>query len=123
MEPEIIKKAVILHGHYGPSLMLGLKAYIYAESVLNDVSKCIVRTVNRKPYLCVLDGIRACSKCEIDVEERDGLDFTFFDGSQEVKMNLKTALLARYFNKPWNELEVLADEVVNKDVTDLFDII
>ena len=122
MDSEIIKKAVTLHGHYGPSLMLGLKAYLYAESVLGDVSKCVVKTVGRKPYLCALDGIKACSKCEIYVEEVDGLAFSFFNGQQELKMALKTTLLSRYYNKPWSELEHLADEVVSKDATDLFDV-
>ena len=36
-------------------------------------------------------------------------------------MSLKTTLLSKYYDKPWNELERLADEVVIKDVTDLFD--
>jgi len=122
MGTEIIRKAVALHGHYGPSLMLGLKAYLYAESVLGDVSKCVVKTVGRKPYLCVLDGIRVSSKCEIYIEEGDGLAFTFFNGPQELKMTLKTTLLSKYYNKPWNELEHLADEVVSTDITDLFDV-
>jgi len=122
MDSEIIKKAVTLHGHYGPSLMIGLKACLYAKSVLGDVSKCIVKTIGKRPYLCVLDGIKVSSKCEIDVEEGDGLTFTFFNGSQKLKMTLKTTLLPKYYNKPWNELEHLADEVESKDAVDLFEI-
>ena len=121
-EKELIKKAVALHGHFGPSLMLGLKACLHAKHVLGDVSKCVVKTIGRKPYLCVLDGIKAGSKCEICVEEGDGLVFTFFSGSRGLKMSLKTTLLSKYYDKPWNELERLADEVVIKDVTDLFDV-
>lgn len=83
MDSEIIKRAVILHGHYGPSLMLGLKAYLYAKSILGEVSKCVVKTVGRRPYLCVLDGIKVSSKCKIDVEEGYGLAFTFFNKSQK----------------------------------------
>ncbi len=37
-------------------------------------------------------------------------------------MSLKTTLLPEYYDKPWNELEHLADEVVIKDVTDLFNV-
>lgn len=57
-------------------------------------------------------------KCEIYIDEGDGLAFTFFNGSQELKMTLKTTLLSKYYNKPWSELEHLADEVLSKDVTD-----
>jgi len=121
-EKELVKKAVAFHGHYGPSLMIGLKACLYAKSVLGDVSKCVIITTGRRPYLCVLDGIKTSSKCEIDVEEGDGLTFIFFDESQKLKMTLKTILLSKYYNKPWNELEHLADEVVSKDTIDLFDI-
>ena len=121
-EKEFINKAVSLHGHFGPSLMLGLKACLHAKHVLGDVSKCVVKTIGRKPYICAIDGIKACSKCEICVEEGDGLVFTFFSGSRELKMSLKTTLLSEYYDKPWNELERLADEVVIKDVTDLFDV-
>lgn len=123
MDSEIIKRAVILHGHYGPSLMLGLKAYQYAKSVLGEVSKCVIKTVGRRPYLCVLDGIKVNSKCKIDVEEGYGLAFTFFNESQKLEMTLKTKLFSKYYNKPWNELERLADEVVSKDAVELFDII
>ncbi|MGD0330079.1 MAG: FmdE family protein [Nitrososphaeria archaeon] len=121
-EKEYIKKAVTLHGHYGPSLMLGVKACLYAKSVLGDVSKCVAETIVRKPYLCALDGVKACSKCDISVEEGEGLSFTFFNGSQKLRMSLKTALLQEYYNRYWNELEHLADEVVSKDALDLFDV-
>jgi formylmethanofuran dehydrogenase subunit E len=123
VDSEIIRRAVILHGHYGPSLMLGLKAYLYAKSILGEVSKCVVKTVGRRPYLCVLDGIKVSSKCKIDVEEGYGLAFTFFNESQRLEMSLKTKLFSKYYNKPWKELERLANEVVSKDAADLFDII
>jgi len=118
-----IKKAVSIHGHYGPSLMLGLKSCLYAKSVLGNVTKCVVRTVGRKPYLCVLDGIKASSKCKITHEEWDGLSFIYFNGQQKIKMTLKGTLLSRYFNRPWDELEALANEVDQKDVSDLFEIV
>jgi hypothetical protein len=38
-------------------------------------------------------------------------------------MTLKPEYLSRYLDRPWNELEKLADEVLEKDVTILFDII
>lgn len=122
-EKELIKKAVLLHGHYGPSLMLGLKSCLYAKSALGEVSKCTIRTIGRKPYLCVLDGIRASSQAKIEVEEEDGLTFIFFNGPQKLKMTLKETQFRRYFDRPWDELEQLADEVIVKDVTELFDIV
>ncbi|MEM3404269.1 MAG: hypothetical protein QXJ17_07030 [Nitrososphaeria archaeon] len=118
-----IKRAVSIHGHYGPSLMLGLKTCLYAKSVLGNVTKCVVRTIGRKPYLCALDGVKASSKCEIIHEEYEGLSFIYFNGQQKIKMTLKVNLLSRYFNRPWDELEALANEVVQKDISDLFEIV
>jgi len=121
-EKEYTKKAVTLHGHYGPSLMLGVKAYLYAKSVLGNVSKCVAETIMRKPYLCALDGVKACSKCDVFVEEGEGLSFTFFNGSQKLRMSLKTAQLQEYYNRNWSELEHLADKVLSKNALDLFDV-
>ncbi len=103
--------------------MLGLKTCLYAKSVLGNVTKCVVRTIGRKPYLCALDGVKASSKCEIIHEEYEGLSFIYFNGQQKIKMTLKVNLLSRYFNRPWDELEALANEVVQKDISDLFEIV
>ncbi len=99
-----------------------MKACLYAKSVLGDVSKCVAQTIVRKPYLCALDGVKACLKCDILVEEGEGLSFTFFNGSQKLRMSLKTEQLQEYYNRHWNELEHLADEVASKDALDLFDV-
>ncbi len=125
MEPsrEQIEKAVLYHGHYGPFLMLGLKAILYARSVIGNITRCDIYTVCRKPYLCTLDGIKVVSDCEINVFDCEGLQLIFYNGEEKLKMNLKPGYLSRYLDKPWNELEKLADEVLEKDVTSLFDII
>ncbi|MEM3786541.1 MAG: hypothetical protein QXZ59_04085, partial [Nitrososphaeria archaeon] len=51
------------------------------------------------------------------------LQLIFCNGEQRLKMNLKKDYLNRYLDRPWNELERLADEVLEKDITLLFDII
>lgn len=118
-----IGKAVSYHGHYGPFLMLGLKALFYARSMLRNVTRCDMYTVGRKPYLCTLDGIKVFSDCEINVFDGEGLQLIFYNGEQKLKMNLKPEYLSRYLDKPWNELEKMADEVLEKDATSLFDIV
>lgn len=125
MEPskEQVEKAVLYHGHYGPFLMLGLKALLYAKSVLGNVTRCELYTVGRRPYLCTIDGIKAISDCEIDVFDGKSLQLVFYNGDQRVKMILKLEYLSRYLDRPWDELEKLADEVLEKDVSLLFDII
>ncbi|MEM0053127.1 MAG: FmdE family protein [Nitrososphaeria archaeon] len=125
LEPsrEQIEKAVSFHGHYGPFLMLGLKAFLYAKKVLGNITRCEIYTVGRKPYLCTLDGIKVVSDCEINVFDGKELQLIFCNGEQRLKMNLKKDYLNRYLDRPWNELERLADEVLEKDITLLFDII
>lgn len=124
MEPsrEQIQRAVSYHGHYGPFLMLGLKAFLYARKVLGNITKCELYTVGRKPYLCTLDGIKVVSDCEINVFDGESLQLIFYNGAQRLKMRLKQEYLNRYLDRPWNELDRLADEVVENDVTLLFDI-
>ncbi|MEM4140761.1 MAG: FmdE family protein [Nitrososphaeria archaeon] len=125
LEPsrEQIEKAVSFHGHYGPFLMLGLKAFLYAKKVLGNITRCEIYTVGIKPYLCTLDGIKVVSDCEINVFDGKELQLIFCNGEQRLKMNLKKDYLNRYLDRPWNELERLADEVLEKDITLLFDII
>jgi hypothetical protein len=125
LEPnkEQVQRAISYHGHYGPFLMLGLKAFLYAKSVLGNVTRCELYTVGRKPYLCTVDGIKAVSDCEIGVFDGESLKIVFYNGSQRIAMTLKPEYLSRYLDRPWNELEKLADEVLEKDVTILFDII
>ena len=103
--------------------MLGLKAFLYAKSVLGNVTRCELYTVGRKPYLCTVDGIKAVSDFEIGVFDGESLKIVFYNGDQKIAMTLKPEYLSRYLDRPWNELEKLADEVLEKDVTILFDII
>jgi formylmethanofuran dehydrogenase subunit E len=57
---ELLKDAVRLHGNLGPFLVLGLKMSLRAEKILGEKpEKCEVETINSKPFLCVLDGIKA----------------------------------------------------------------
>ncbi|MCX8188716.1 MAG: FmdE family protein [Nitrososphaeria archaeon] len=125
MEPsrEQIEKAISYHGHYGPFLMLGLKAFFYARKVLGNVTRCDIYTVRRKPYLCTLDGIKVVSDCQINIFDGKDLQLIFYNGEQKMKMNLKVECFNRYLNRPWNELEKLADEVLENDITLLFDIV
>jgi len=106
---ELVQKAVSYHGHYGPFLVLGLKAFVYAKKVLGDVTRCELYTVGRKPFLCTLDGVKAVSDCKVEVFEGKSLQLVFYRGGQRLKMTLKPEYLGRYLDRPWSELEKLAD--------------
>jgi formylmethanofuran dehydrogenase subunit E len=59
LSEELLENAVKLHGHLGPFLVLGLKMSLRAERILGGKpEKCVVKTINSKPFLCVLDGIK-----------------------------------------------------------------
>jgi len=56
---RLLGKAVRLHGHLGPFLVLGLKMSLLAKKILRGKpEKCEVETINSKPFLCVVDGMK-----------------------------------------------------------------
>ncbi|MEM2699068.1 MAG: hypothetical protein QXF17_07110, partial [Ignisphaera sp.] len=55
----LMSRAVEVHGHKGPFLALGVKASIEASRRLGKIDLCIVSCPRVKPYLCILDGIKA----------------------------------------------------------------
>ncbi|MEM2093028.1 MAG: formylmethanofuran dehydrogenase subunit E family protein [Candidatus Bathyarchaeia archaeon] len=123
LSDELLNKAVRLHGHLGPFLVLGLRMSLKAEELLGDKpEKCVLETLNRKPYLCAVDGIRAVFEgCPVEVQERDGLTATFVGSSgKEVTISVKNNLVERYMKAPWEKCEECAYEVMRSHDNHLF---
>lgn len=123
IEKELLEKAVKLHGHLGPFLVLGLKMSLKAREILGEKpERCTVRTVKRKPYLCAVDGIKTIMECEdIFVQEDRGLGarFTGVNG-HEVEVKIKDDLIEKYAEVPWEKCEEYAYEVIQSDDKHLF---
>lgn len=118
---DMVGRAVEIHGHKGPFLMIGLKASIEAAKRLGSVDFCVVSCPPVKPYLCVLDGVKAfLPNVKLEVEESEGLTLTFKSGAKAVSFKVKDEVLARYLGRPWSILPALADEVFSKKFCEIF---
>ncbi len=67
---EILEKAVDLHGHLGPFLVLGIRMGLIGLRELgtkrgNQKLRVTVLTKPSVPFSCVLDGVQASTKCTI----------------------------------------------------------
>lgn len=124
LSDELLNKAVKLHGHLGPFLVLGLRMSLKARELLGDKpEKCVLETLNCKPYLCTADGIRAVfEECTVEVQKRDGLAATFVDSSgKSATISVKSSLIERYIKAPWEKCEECAYEVMRSHDSQLFE--
>jgi formylmethanofuran dehydrogenase subunit E len=124
IDKELLEKAVRLHGHLGPFLVLGLKMGLRAKEILGEeLGWCALETVNCKPYLCAVDGIKTVMESDaVTVRKGEGLTFKC-DGvnGKEVIIRVKKALVKKYAEGPWEKCEEFAHEVIRSDDRQLFE--
>lgn len=121
---ELLEKAVKLHGHLGPFLVLGLRMALKAEEVLGEKPRgCEVETLNRKPYLCAVDGVKALvEKGPVIVREGNGLAAKFSGAAgKAAAVKVKATLLKKYAEGPWEKCEEYAREVIQSSDEELFE--
>jgi hypothetical protein len=123
---ELLEKAVSLHGHLGPFLVLGLKMGLRAESSIGKPVSCEVSTVGRKPYLCAVDGLKTVLGCNIVLKEGEGLSASFSNsGGNEIVLRVKASVIGKYAEKyvgaPWKDCEEDAYEVMRSSDEELFE--
>lgn len=119
----LLSRAVEVHGHKGPFLALGVRASIEALRKLRRIDTCIVSCPQVKPYLCVLDGIKAViPDIVVEVKGSDsGLNITFRSSRSMLSLSVRRGVLERYLGRSWDILPILADEVLSMDFYDLFE--
>lgn len=121
---ELLEKAVKLHGHLGPFLVLGVKMCLLAERRLGGtVQRCEIEVIDKKPYLCAVDGIKAVmDKDTVTVRKGTGITASFKDaGNRTVTLAVKSSIQEKYANEPWERCEANAFEVLSKDEKALFE--
>lgn len=98
MSQKLLDEAVNLHGHLGPFLVLGLKMSLQAKEVLGEKPvKCEVETVKKKPFLCILDGIKAVGIENITVKDGEGITAKFCDTkAKEILFKVRKSFLEKY---------------------------
>lgn len=124
IDEELLEKAVRLHGHLGPFLVLGLKMSLRAKGILGEKPEwCEVETVNCKPYLCAVDGVKTVIESDaVTVREGEGLTAKYGGAyGKEVIVKVKKALVKKYAEGPWEKCEEYAYEVIRSDDKQLFE--
>jgi len=121
---ELLENAVRLHGHLGPFLVLGLRMSMRAEKILGEKpSRCELETINSKPFLCVVDGIKAVIGSDaVTVREGSGLSARFGKAKDgEVVIAVRKALVEKYAEGSWEKSEEYAQEVIQSNDEQLFE--
>jgi len=124
IDKELLEKAVRRHGHLGPFLVLGLKMSLRAKEILGiKPERCEAETVNCKPYLCAVDGIKTVMESDaVTVREGEGLSAQYSGAhGREVVIKVKKALVKKYAEGPWEKCEEYAYEVIRSDDRQLFE--
>jgi len=121
---ELLQEAVRLHGHLGPFLALGLRMGVCAKRILRGKPRsCEVEAIDKKPYICVVDGIRAIVGSDVAIRGREaGVAATFHGpGGEMVKLVVRGPVLQKYAGVPWEKCEEHAAEVLQESEENLLE--
>lgn len=120
---EILNKAISLHGHLGPFLILGVRIGLLIEKNWNkEIDKCILKTINKKPQLCIADGLRTILGLN-NVEISNGKEISIKIYRKENKIAeifIKKGIIDKYVNVKWEECEKAAHEIFSYNDEELF---
>ncbi|MCX8183685.1 MAG: FmdE family protein [Crenarchaeota archaeon] len=123
---ELLERAVSLHGHLGPFLVLGLKMGLKAWNTIGKPVACEATAPGEKPYLCVVDGLKTVMDGSISMKNGDGLSawFRSASGSQlflRVRASIVRKYAEKYVGTPWEGCERDAFEVAEASDEELFE--
>jgi hypothetical protein len=121
VEKDVLDKAVSLHGHLGPFLVLGLKMGLKARSIIGMPNYCEVFTIMRKPYVCAVDGLRTVVGGNIILHEDDGLSARFSNGMKSVIISVRKNLVEKHVKTPWDKCEESARLILGTADEELFE--
>jgi formylmethanofuran dehydrogenase subunit E len=128
---DLLKEAIRFHGHLGPFLVLGLKAGLFANKVLGKdyfKTRAIVETEPKPPYSCFVDGVQIATGCtmgkrNIKIKRGKSLSLIITKDDKVVKMSIREEIFKSLKNISFKEeAERKALEIVNKPISDLFNI-
>jgi len=133
---SILRGAVGFHGHFGPFLVVGVRAGIIALRELqtsreNKSLRAVASLVYSVPYSCILDGIQLSTGCTIGnkrlrFEESPAFSIMLEDpGNTRVTVSIPSKAVDELKRKlakdlPAKDLERLAHEVASTAEEELF---
>jgi len=133
---SILRRAVDFHGHFGPFLVVGVRAGIIALRELqtskeNKSLRAVASLAYSVPYSCILDGIQLSTGCTIGnkrlrFEESPTFTIELKDpGNEKVTVSIPPKAVDELKRKlakdlPTKDLERLAHKVASMAEEELF---
>lgn len=120
---DILNKAVLLHGHLGPFLVLGVKAGLFIKKFWNEkIDLCILKTINKKPQLCTADGLKTIlGENNVEISNGEGISIEIHRRENKIaEIFIKKEIIDKYVNIPWEKCEEAAYEVLAYKEEELF---
>jgi formylmethanofuran dehydrogenase subunit E len=134
--PSLIEKAVKLHGHLGPFLVIGVRMGEVAKSnvVFDDKNsprlRASIKTPPFTPFSCVIDGIQASTSCTVGNQrlriENSAKEITatfrLEDTNRAVKILVNPKVVEDLINEMSKgaDAEQLAQKIANMQAEQLF---
>ncbi|MDH5684745.1 MAG: formylmethanofuran dehydrogenase subunit E family protein [candidate division WOR-3 bacterium] len=130
---ELLSQAVKFHGHLGPYLVLGLRAGLFANQVLEKdpmKTEAIIETLPEPPESCFVDGVQFTTGCtmgkrNISLVEGEGLKATFKKDKKILTLTLKQEVIDEINSLPPDEEEAwenLARDLYQREIERIFEI-
>lgn len=121
---NLIDRAIKIHGHFGPFLMIGLRMGLLAKVLLKgEISSCEVYSLKEKPPYCTIDGLRTVVGENLKWNIGDGIKAVFHGNSDKsVEISVKKEIIENYRNVRWEECESKALEILSKNHETLFEV-
>ena len=126
---DLVNGAVRFHGHFGPFLILGLRAGLIGINYLGKSYfelNATVSTVPNPPRSCFIDGVQYTSGCttgkgNLAVNASNGVSVLFRRGGLSVDLKIRDGVLnALEKMKTDEEVEAFGREIMKKTDEDLF---
>ncbi|KYC46074.1 MAG: FmdE, Molybdenum formylmethanofuran dehydrogenase operon [Candidatus Methanofastidiosum methylothiophilum] len=128
---ELSKRLSEFHGHLGPYLVLGAKMGLYAKKTLSsspfEISAEITMPL-KPPLSCTIDGIQFTSgattgKANLKVSDGLPIKIVFYKENDGIVIVPKQNILEIIRTRVGHEdLEMLAEQIMEKDYTELFEV-
>jgi formylmethanofuran dehydrogenase subunit E len=126
---DMLEGALRFHGHFGPFLILGLRAGTVGTAYLGkDYFKLSakVETASHPPRSCFIDGIQFSSGCtigkgNIELKTGEGVSVEFIKGEHNISVLVKDDILTTLSQmNSYTQAETIGRELLKKTDEELF---
>lgn len=126
---DLVSDAVNFHGHFGPFLILGLRAGLTGITYLGKnyfELKATVATTLHPPRSCFIDGIQFVSGCttgkgNLEIKASEDVSVSFTRAERKISLTIRDTIL-KILDQSMSEeqLEIFGKEILQKTDDELF---